>query len=49
MKTASEEIQDLDRLLEQRLLSGLWRIPAGERPLDPKTDVKAHLWKWADI
>ncbi len=49
MKTANEEIQELDRLLEQRLLSGLWRIPAGERPLDPKTEVKAHLWKWADI
>jgi gentisate 1,2-dioxygenase len=49
MKAQNESIQELDRLLEGRLLSGLWRIPAGERPLDPRTDVKAHLWKWADV
>jgi len=49
MKAEDESIRELDGLLEQRLLSGLWRIPAGERPLDPKTDVKPHLWKWADI
>jgi gentisate 1,2-dioxygenase len=45
----SNEIQDLDSLLEERWLSGLWRIPPGERPADPKTDVKAHLWKWGDV
>jgi gentisate 1,2-dioxygenase len=49
MKAENESIRELDGLLEQRLLSGLWRIPAGERPLDPKTDVKPHLWKWADV
>jgi gentisate 1,2-dioxygenase len=49
MSAPSKEIKEFDRLLEQRLLSGLWRIPPGERPADPKTDVKAHLWKWADV
>lgn len=49
MKVAPKDVQELDRLLEDRLLSGLWKIPAGDRPLDPKTDVKPHLWKWADV
>lgn len=49
MKAEDESIRELDGLLHQRFLSGLWRIPAGERPLDPKTDVKPHLWKWADV
>jgi gentisate 1,2-dioxygenase len=44
-----KDIKELDRLLEERLLSGLWQIPAGERPLDPKSDVKAHVWKWGDV
>jgi gentisate 1,2-dioxygenase len=49
MRDETEAIEELDRLLEARLLSGLWKIPHGERPLDPKTDVQAHLWKWADV
>ena len=48
MKAESKEIQELDRLLEERLLCGLWRVQAEDRPLDPKTAVKAHLWKWSD-
>jgi gentisate 1,2-dioxygenase len=49
MKADRKDVEELDRLLEDRLLSGLWKIPAGDRPLDPKTDVKPHLWKWADV
>ena len=49
MNAEPKGVQELNRLLEERLLSGLWKIPAAERPLTPKTDVKAHLWKWADV
>ena len=49
MKTASKDIQELDRLLAQRWLAGLWRVRSEERPLHPKTTVKSHLWKWADV
>ena len=49
MKAGRKDVAELDRLLEDRFLSGLWKIPAGDRPLDPKTDVKPHLWKWADV
>jgi len=49
MKAESRSTEELDRLLGQRWLSGLWRVARDERPLDPKTAVKPHLWKWADI
>ncbi len=49
MDAEPKDVQELNRLLDKKLLSGLWKIPAAERPLDPKTDVKAHLWKWADV
>ncbi|MGH7771367.1 MAG: cupin domain-containing protein [Candidatus Binatia bacterium] len=49
MKAESKSIEELDRLLWKRWLSGLWRVKAEERPLDPKTKVKPHIWKWADI
>ncbi|MBI2349813.1 MAG: cupin domain-containing protein [Deltaproteobacteria bacterium] len=49
MKAESKGSEELDRLLGQRWLSGLWRVGREERPLDPKTTVKPHLWKWADI
>ncbi|MGH7846985.1 MAG: cupin domain-containing protein [Candidatus Binatia bacterium] len=49
MKAGRKNVAELDRLLEDRFLSGLWKIPAGDRPLDPKTAVKPHLWKWADV
>lgn len=45
----SKDKQELDRLLEERWLSGLWNIKAEERPLDPKTSVRPHIWKWADV
>ena len=49
MKAETKGTEELDRLLRQRWLSGLWRISATERPLDPKTRVKPHIWKWADV
>jgi len=44
-----EDRKVLDRLLEERWLSGLWNVQAEERPLDPKTTVKPHIWKWKDV
>jgi len=49
MKAEAKDVEQLNELLEKRMLSGLWKIPAGDRPLDPKTDVKAHLWKWNEV
>ncbi len=40
---------ELDRLLAQKWLSGIWRLNREERPKDPKTAVQPHLWKWADV
>ena len=44
-----KEIQELNDLLKPRWVSGLWNVDHAERPSDPKTRVKAHLWKWHDI
>ena len=44
-----KEIQELNDLLKPRWVSGLWNVDHAERPSDPKTRVKAHLWKWQDI
>ena len=44
-----KEIQELNDLLRPRWLSGLWNLDHAERPSDPKTRVKPHLWKWHDI
>jgi gentisate 1,2-dioxygenase len=44
-----KEIQELNDLLRPRWVSGLWNVDHAERPSDPKTRVKAHLWKWHDI
>jgi len=49
MSAQSEPIDELDLLLWQKWLSGIWRLNREERPLDPKTSVRPHLWKWADI
>ncbi|MBI2988710.1 MAG: cupin domain-containing protein [Deltaproteobacteria bacterium] len=50
MKTEAKKAnEDLDRLLRQKWMSGTWRLNREERPLDPATTVKPHLWKWADI
>ena len=49
MKAESKGIAELDRRLREKWLSGIWRLSRGERPLDPATSVKAHLWKWADL
>jgi gentisate 1,2-dioxygenase len=44
-----KEIQELNDLLRSRSISGLWNLDPAERQSDPKTWVKAHLWKWHDI
>ena len=44
-----KEIQELNALLKPRWVSGLWNVDHAERPSDPKTRVKAHLWKWHDV
>jgi gentisate 1,2-dioxygenase len=41
--------QELDNLLDSRWLSGLWNVSSDERTAEPKTMVKPHLWKWADV
>jgi gentisate 1,2-dioxygenase len=49
MTTQNANLEDLDRRLGEKWISGIWRIPAGARPGDPKTKVQPHLWKWADV
>jgi len=44
-----KEIQELNDLLKPRWISGLWNLDHAERPVDPKTRVKPHLWKWHDV
>ena len=44
-----KEIEELNELLCQRWISGLWNLDHAERPSDPKTRVKPHLWKWHDV
>src|ERR1700745_1098235 len=45
----SKEIQELNEVLRQRWISGLWNLDHAERAADAKTRVKAHLWKWHDV
>ncbi|HYA30953.1 MAG TPA: cupin domain-containing protein, partial [Acidobacteriota bacterium] len=49
MNVATPNLEELDRRLAEKWISGIWRIPAGARPGDPKTKIQPHLWKWADI
>jgi gentisate 1,2-dioxygenase len=49
MSALNDSIEELDRRLAEKWISGIWRIPAGARPSDPKTKVRPHLWKWADV
>ena len=44
-----EEIEELNRLLRGRWVSGLWNLDHTERQSDPKTRVQPHLWKWLEI
>jgi len=46
---AAKQRAALDSVLESRWLSGLWNVKAEERTFDPRTTVKPHLWKWADV
>ena len=46
---STDDIAALDRDLETKWISGIWRIPAGARPGDPKTKIVPHLGKWADV
>jgi gentisate 1,2-dioxygenase len=45
----SKDVQELNDMLRPRWLSGLWNVDHAERPSDPKTRVKPHLWKWYDV
>lgn len=49
MSGPTPNLEELDRRLAEKWISGIWRIPAGARPGDPKTKIQPHLWKWADI
>ena len=49
MTRQNANLEELDRRLAEKWISGIWRIPAGARPGDPKTKIQPHLWKWADI
>lgn len=49
MKAGAKGNEELDRLLRERGLSGIWRIDPSERTLNPKTAVEPHIWKWADV
>jgi gentisate 1,2-dioxygenase len=44
-----KEIEELNATLRKRWISGLWNLDHAERPADPKTRVKPHLWKWHDV
>ena len=44
-----KEIEELNATLRERWISGLWNLDHAERPADPKTRVKPHLWKWHDV
>jgi gentisate 1,2-dioxygenase len=49
MNNEKTNLSELDQWLAEKWISGIWRIPAGARPSDPKTKVQPHLWKWADV
>lgn len=52
MAQATQAIDDrlkLDALLEGRGLSGLWNLKGEDRTFEPKTMVRPHLWKWAEV
>ena len=49
MAEQKSDLADLDRRLAEKQISGIWRIPQGARPGDPKTKVQPYLWKWADV
>jgi gentisate 1,2-dioxygenase len=49
MNAENNALEELDQRLAEKWISGIWRIPAGTRPADPKTKVQPHLWKWADV
>jgi gentisate 1,2-dioxygenase len=45
----AKDIEELNDILGARWISGLWNVDHAERPSDPRTRVKAHLWKWQDV
>ena len=49
MAAVNKSLESLDQRLAEKWISGIWRIPAGARPGEPKTKVQPYLWKWADI
>ena len=46
---AMDARRDLERSMDAKWLSGLWNVSNADRTGEPKTKVKAHLWKWADV
>ena len=48
-KTEARDREELDRLLAERWMSGIWTVDPAARPREPKTRVKPHLWKWAEV
>jgi gentisate 1,2-dioxygenase len=49
MTAENNSLEELDRRLAEKWISGIWRIPAGARPGEPRTKVQPYLWKWADV
>jgi gentisate 1,2-dioxygenase len=43
------EVEELNQVLRARWISGLWNLDHAERQSDPRTRVKAHLWKWHEV
>ncbi|HET8563303.1 MAG TPA: cupin domain-containing protein, partial [Candidatus Binatia bacterium] len=44
-----KEVEELNDVLRDRWLSGIWNIDPADRQSDPSTRVKPYLWKWRDI
>jgi len=49
MKAEPKGTAELDGILQDRWLSGLWKLDRAKRTKDPKTKVAPHLWKWHDV
>lgn len=49
MKAEPETFGDLDQWLESKWMAGLWNVGDENYPLHPRTTVKPHVWRWADI
>ncbi len=48
-KKHSSDMDELNDLLWQRWMSGIWTVDPEARPREPRTQVKPHLWKWDEV